>query len=101
MLSPLGHICAIQGGPAAESVNVSLLMGKRGTFSYELMFTRPATGVEPEKQGQILNQVADLIDEGTLQTTLNRTFSWHDVQETHRLIDTEHTMGKMVMRVDG
>ncbi len=101
VLNPLGHICAIQGGPTAESVNVGLLMGKRGIFSYELMFTRPATGVEPEKQGQILNRVADLIDDGTLQTTLHRTLSWRDVQEAHRLIDTEHTMGKMVMTVDG
>ena len=100
VLNPLGHICAIQGGPAAESVNVGLLMGKRGTFSYELMFTRPATGVAPEKQGQILNRVADLIDDGTLQTTLHRILSWRDVQEAHRLIDTEHSMGKMVMSVD-
>jgi NADPH2:quinone reductase len=101
VLNPLGHICAIQGGPAAESVNVGLLMGKRGIFSYELMFTRPATGVEPEKQGQILNRVADLIDDGTLQTTLHRTLSWDDVQDAHREIDTEHTMGKIVMTVDG
>jgi NADPH2:quinone reductase len=97
----LGHICVITGGPAAQSVNVAPLMPKRGTLSFELMFTRPSTGVEPERQGAILDRVAQLLDEGVLQTTLTATLSWHESQEAHRRIETEHTMGKIVLLVDG
>ncbi|MEZ4580713.1 MAG: zinc-binding dehydrogenase [Caldilineaceae bacterium] len=68
-LKPLGHICVIQGGPSAQSVNVAPLMPKRGTLSFELMFTRPSTGAEPERQGAILNRVAQLLDD-VLATTL-------------------------------
>lgn len=100
-LNPLGHICVITGGPAAQSVNVAPLMPKRGTLSFELMFTRPSTGVEPERQGVILNRVAQLLDQGVLQTTLTATLPWHEAQEAHRRIETEHTMGKIVLLIDG
>ena len=99
-LAPLGHICALQSGPAAQAVNVSLMMPKRGTLSYELMFTRPRTGVEPERQGQILARVAELIDQSELRPTLSDVMPWQEVREAHRRIETTHTIGKIVLRVD-
>jgi NADPH:quinone reductase len=99
-LKPFGKICTITGGPAAQSLDVSGLMGIRGTLTYELMFTRPRTGVEPERQGQILNRVADLLDGGVLETTLAQEMSWSEVQAAHRAIETAHTAGKIVLRID-
>lgn len=100
VLKPLGHICVIQGGPSAQSVNVAPLMPKRGTLSFELMFTRPSTGAEPARQGDILNRVAQLLDEGVLTTTLTDVLPWQQVAEAHRRIETEHTLGKIVLRID-
>lgn len=99
-LNPFGKICTIVGGPAAQSLDVSGLMGIRGTLTYELMFTRPRTGVEPERQGQILNRVADLLDGGVLETTLAQEMSWTEVVAAHRAIETTHTAGKIVLRID-
>jgi zinc-binding alcohol dehydrogenase family protein len=99
-LNPLGHVCVIQSGPAARSVDLNPLMPKRGTLSYELMFTRPRTGAAPEKQGEILAQVARLIDDGTLAGTATEILSWREVQEAHRRIETAHTLGKIVLRID-
>ena len=99
VLKPLGHICVIQGGPSAQSVNVAPLMPKRGTLSFELMFTRPSTGMEPERQGAILKRVAQLLDDGVLATTLTTVLPWDEAAEAHRRIETEHTLGKIVLRV--
>ena len=78
---------------------VSGLFALRGTLSFELMFTRPVHDAEPEKQGQILDQVAGLLDKGTLVTTLTQVTSWQTVQERHRAIESGRTIGKMVMTV--
>lgn len=99
-LKPFGTICAITAGPPAQSLDVSGLFSLRGTLSFELMFTRPRTGVEPERQGRILNRVADLLDEGVLETTLAQEMPWTEVQAAHRAIETTHTAGKIVLRVE-
>lgn len=99
-LNPLGHICAIQGGPTASQVNVGLLMPKRGTLSFEAMFARAATNTEPERQGAILAGVAERVDAGTLAGTRTETLSWREVQAVHRRIETAHTLGKIVLRPD-
>jgi zinc-binding alcohol dehydrogenase family protein len=72
LLRPLGHIVCIVGAHAP--VNVGALMFKRGTFSYELMFTRPITGVEIERQSALLNKVSSLIDAGAVQHTQTKSF---------------------------
>ncbi len=99
-LNPLGRICCILGGPAAKSLDVSGLFPIRGTLAFELMFTRPRTGVEPEKQGRILDRVAALLDEGVLISTATEILSWDQVQEAHHKIESAQTIGKLVLRVD-
>jgi NADPH2:quinone reductase len=99
-LNPLGEICSILGSQAATALDVSGLFQIRGRLSFELMFTRPRLGVEPEKQGQILNRVADLLDQGILVTTMTRMMPWDEVQQAHQAIETGHTVGKMVLSVD-
>lgn len=95
-LKPLGKICCIL---PSQALDVSGLFPIRGTLAFELMFTRPQVGAEPEKQGQILNRVGELLDEGKLVTTVSQVRSWEDVQAVHQAIETMHTVGKIVMRV--
>lgn len=99
-LKPLGKICCILSGEPARALDVSGLFPIRGTLAFELMFTRSRYGAEPEKQGQILNRVAELLDLGILVTTMTRVRSWTEVQALHRAIETSHSIGKTVMQVD-
>ena len=100
VLKPLGHICCITSGEPLTQLNVSGLFPLRGTLSFEFMFTRPQTGIQPERQGAILNRVADLVDAGVLNTTHRQTFSWRDVEHVHRAIESGHTLGKIVMQIE-
>ena len=100
-LNPLGTICCILGGPLAQALDVSGLVPKRGTLTFELMFTRPRLNLEPEKQGVILDRVADWLDRGVLVTTLTQVMDWADVQEAHRAIEGGHAIGKIVLKVTG
>jgi NADPH2:quinone reductase len=99
-LNPLGKICAILGGDEAKALDVSGLFQIRGSLSFEFMFTRPKYGAEPEKQGQILNRVSDLLDQGVLVTTRTEVHPWGEVQAAHRALASGHTLGKLVLRVD-
>lgn len=96
-LRPLGAVCAILGGEEAKALDVSALYPLRATLTFELMFTRPRLGVEPERQGRILRRVADLLDQGVLRTTMTQELSWEQAQEAHRQIETGHTVGKIVL----
>ena len=99
VLNPLGTVCCILGGPPAQALDVSGLVSKRGTLTFELMFTRPRLNLEPEKQGAILERVAGWLDSHVLVTTLTRVMDWSEVQEAHRWIEGGHTVGKIVLTV--
>jgi zinc-binding alcohol dehydrogenase family protein len=99
VLNPLGKICSILGGPATQCLDASGIVGKRGTLTFELMFTRPRLNLEPERQGAILDRVGGWLDEGVIKTTLTRALDWSEVQEAHRALETGHTMGKIVLNV--
>lgn len=99
VLNPFGTICCILGGPATESLDASGLVSKRGTVTFELMFTRPRVNIDLEKQGAILDNVAEWLDRGVLVSTLTKAMDWKDVREAHRAIETTHTLGKLVLDV--
>jgi zinc-binding alcohol dehydrogenase family protein len=97
ILNPVGRICYIL--PAHERLDLSELFMKRGTISFEMMFARPRLDAHPQMQGALLNRVSELLDTGTLVSTLTDTLDWNEFQEAHRRIDTGHTTGKIVMTV--
>lgn len=99
-LKPLGKICCILAAGGGENLDVSGLFPNRGTLAFELMFTRSSHDVEPEKQGQILNRVAELLDQKELVSTMTRVESWEAVETVHQAIETTHSVGKTVMRVE-
>jgi NADPH:quinone reductase len=101
VLNPLGTICCIVGGDAAKSIDASLLFAKRGTLTFELMFARSRLHIEMERQGQILNRLAELLDQKVLVSTLTQQMDWREIQQAHRLIDSEHTLGKIVLEISG
>lgn len=96
MLRPRGHIVAIDDEPE----NILTLKMKSLSWHWELMFTRPIFEPEDEYQHALLEQTAELVDAGSLRTTLTTTLGPLNVdtlREAHRLIETSATIGKIVI----
>ena len=69
LIKPRGRVALID-----DPSSLDILPGKRKalTFSWELMFTRPMFQTDDmEKQRELLNRVSTLLDEGTLEPTVN------------------------------
>lgn len=99
LIKPQGKIGSISD--PTEAVNLRQLKGKSVSFHWELMFTRAMFQTEDMvRQHEILNSIAELLDEGTLKSTLNTTisgFSAANLKEAHRLLETNKTIGKVVI----
>lgn len=100
LIKPQGHIGSISD--PVESVNLRQLKGKSASFHWELMFTRSMFQTEDMmEQHHILNQLADLLDNGTIQSTLKTTFNGLTVsnfKEAHKLLESGSTIGKIAIK---
>jgi len=98
-IGTFGKLCCIT--PFTKPVNIDSLFFKRATITFELMFTRPITGVEPEKQAQLLDQVAKLLDSGTLVHTMTKRFDFTlpDVIKAAELQESGKAIGKIGVTV--
>jgi NADPH2:quinone reductase len=99
MIKPQGHIASITGSSIPVSLNK--LKNKSVSFSWELMYTRSMYQTDDMiQQHHILNEVAGLLDNGILKTTLTTTlkgFTADNLKEAHRLQETGKTIGKTVI----
>jgi NADPH2:quinone reductase len=99
LIKPQGHIASITG--SAEPVTLNKLKTKSASFSWELMYTRSMYQTDDMiEQHNILNKLADLLDEGTIKSTLNTTLNGLTVEnfkEAHRLLESGKTIGKIAI----
>ncbi|RQO31118.1 zinc-binding alcohol dehydrogenase family protein [Taibaiella sp. KBW10] len=99
LIKPQGSIGSISD-PVAP-VNLRQLKGKSVSFHWELMFTRSMFQTDDMiGQHHILNTVAELLDKGILQTTLQKTFNGFSVEHlkaAHHLQESGQTIGKTVL----
>ncbi|MFA4133848.1 MULTISPECIES: zinc-binding alcohol dehydrogenase family protein [unclassified Brevibacillus] len=104
VIVPQGKICAIV--PAnkttwAGSLKMDLLFSKSVTFVWEFMFTRSLFHTDDMiKQHQLLNELADLIDDGKIKTTLTeRLEPIHaaNLRLAHEKLESGRTIGKIVL----
>lgn len=97
-IAPQGSICSIVG---TEPVDLDLLKSKSVSFSWEFMFTRSMYQTpDMIEQQRLLNDIAILVDEGELVTTVNKTISpinAANLRAAHQLIEQGHTVGKIVL----
>lgn len=100
LISPQGQIGSISD--PTQPVNLRQLKSKCVSFHWELMFTRAMFQTEDRiRQHHILNEVAGLLDEGILQSTLNTTlqgFTVANLKQAHALLESGATIGKIVIR---
>jgi NADPH2:quinone reductase len=81
--------------------DVSAFMRKSVSIHWELMFTRPSfTTADIAQQGVLLREVARLIDQGVLRTTLTERFSpinADNLKRVHAMVESGRTRGKLVL----
>ncbi|MFT8493184.1 MAG: zinc-binding alcohol dehydrogenase family protein [Liquorilactobacillus satsumensis] len=99
MIKPLGKIVSITGNK--KSLDLGLLKAKSVTFLWEWMFTKSFYHLpEMSSQHKILEKVADLLDEGVLESTVTKVFktlSAANLRQAHALVETNRTIGKIVI----
>lgn len=97
IVRPFGQITAIDDGPR----DVEPLKSKSITWHWEFMFTRPLLHTsDMVEQHNLLNQVADLVDDARLRTTATRILSpitTESLREAHAIVESGRTLGKVVI----
>ena len=98
LIAPQGRFALIDD-PA--TLDVSLLKRKSVSLHWEFMFTRSMFGTaDIGEQGALLDEVARLVDAGTLRTTLGEHFGTIDaanLRRAHALIESGRARGKIVL----
>ena len=78
-----------------------LFKRKAVSIHFELMFTRPLRQTpDMIEQHQLLNTVADLVDQGRIRTTATTTLapiSPTTLREAHELVENGRTVGKVTV----
>jgi len=99
LIAPQGLICSIVG--TAEAHNFDVLKSKSAGFLWEFMFTRPMYHThDMQKQHELLNEVARLVDVGTLRGTLQSLaggLTPANLRAAHRQLESGTTIGKLVL----
>ncbi|MES2516651.1 MAG: zinc-binding alcohol dehydrogenase family protein [Bacteroidota bacterium] len=100
LIKPQGHIASITG--SAVPVLLNKLKTKSVTFSWELMYTRSTFQTEDMiEQHHILNEIADLLDEGVLVNTLQETLEGltaDNFKLAHTKLESGKTIGKIAIK---
>jgi NADPH:quinone reductase len=99
VIRPQGRICTIveTKGP----VNINAFQRKSVAFCWELMFTRAIFETEDMRaQHDLLNEVAGLLESGTLRTTKTHSFgalNATNLRQAHAAIEKGDTIGKVTL----
>jgi NADPH:quinone reductase len=100
LVVPQGMICTIVENKA--DLDVSLLKSKSAGFIWEFMFTRSMFQTpDMEQQHVLLSEIARMIDQGILRTTVQKVLSpinADTLREAHALIESGATIGKIVLK---
>ena len=98
LLAPQGRFALIDD-PA--TLDVMPFKGKSLSVHWEMMFTRSSFATaDMAAQGALLDEVARLVDEGTLRTTLSQSFgriNATNLMRAHALIESGKAHGKVVL----
>jgi NADPH:quinone reductase-like Zn-dependent oxidoreductase len=94
-----GKLCLIVSMSGA--VELTSLMQKSISIHWEFMFTRSLFQTpDMQRQHEILEEAAALIDDGTLRTTLGDsigTINAANLRRAHQMLERGHTIGKLVL----
>ena len=98
LIAPQGRFGLIDD---PQSLDILPFKRKSVSVHWEFMFTRPMFHTaDMDAQGVLLNEVARLVDEGTLRTTLGENFGTitaANLRRAHALIESGRARGKIVL----
>lgn len=99
LIAPQGHICTIVEND--RPLDQSKLKSKSAALYWEFMYTRSMyQTADMARQGEILNEVAKLVDTGVVESSLSDTLhglSVESITEAHRKVLDGHMRGKVVV----
>ncbi|MEG8177014.1 NAD(P)H-quinone oxidoreductase [Nocardia terpenica] len=97
-----GQLCIIgmQGGVRGE-VNLSALLGKRGTVHATNLRRRPATGRSSKAEiiAELRRHLWPLIADGTVVPVVHAEVPTSEAARAHELPDSAETVGKVLLRI--
>lgn len=99
LINPQGHIvCIVEN---KHPVDINLLKSKSASFHWTFMFTRSMFHTpDMEKQGLLLDKVADLVDAGEIRTTHSETLSpinAANLRSVHAKLESGRAIGKITL----
>lgn len=98
IISPQGNLGVIDD---PKGFDFSILRGKSASVHFEFMFSRSSFGTpDIARQHEILNEIADLVDAGTLRTTMTKNLGCIDaagLRQAHAMLETGGAIGKIVL----
>lgn len=98
LIAPQGHFGLIDD---PEQLDIKLFKSKSVSVHWEFMFTRSMYQTEDMiKQSELLNQVAQLVDDGRIKTTVSQVLSPINAENlitAHQQIESGSTKGKIVL----
>ena len=99
LIKPNGSIVSITEN--RRPINLSLLTKKRAHFAWEWMYTKSYYSTpDMITQHQILDRVAQLLDDHLLSCTLTKEltpFTAANLRQGHRLVESGHMIGKVAI----
>ncbi len=100
VLAPLGHVVGITWMAGHSPEVVQAMMMKRATLSIELMFVRSMSNVQPELQGEILQEISRRIDAGQLQPIHTQVFKgFEQIAAAQEIQQSGKAIGKIVIEL--
>jgi len=96
-LAPDGRLITCVGTPSDKIPQK--LFRLCATLIFEFMGAPGIYGIRPESHGQILRAAAKLVDEGKLKPHVSRVLAFDQIPEGHRLLESGHVTGKLVIRI--
>ncbi len=98
LIKPRGHIALIDD---PQDLDINSIKLKALSFSWEFMFTRSMfQTTDMEKQHELLNRVSELLDQGTLISTVTKNLgklTVENLKEAHALQESGRVIGKNVL----
>lgn len=97
LLRPFGHFCLIDDPATLDIVNF-----KRKALSvhWEFMFAKTMHQYDVASQGEILQKISYLVEEGKIISTENtilKGFSASNLRKAHEILESGKSIGKIVM----
>lgn len=96
VIKPRGQVVSID----TSAPGIDALKPKSVTWHWEYMFTRPTLLPDDPYQGELLTELARLVDEGRIRSTLTQALEPLDaatLRRAHELVESSATIGKVVV----